>query len=86
MGTGDPARVQDLRFMEMALGQAALAVDRGQTPFGAVVVDGDGRLIGEGHKAVGDVMRERAVSLILAFPWEAARTRSALPARDDGVG
>ncbi len=35
--------------MKLALRQAGIAVTRGQTPFGAVVVDRDGRLIGEGH-------------------------------------
>lgn len=43
---------QDLYFMELALKQAELAVSKGQTPFGAVVVDRDGVLIGEGHNTV----------------------------------
>jgi len=43
---------QDAHFMELALRQAELAVSKGQTPFGAVVVDRDGRLIGEGHNTV----------------------------------
>lgn len=43
---------QDAHFMELALGQAGIAATRGQTPFGAVVVDRDGRLIGEGHNTV----------------------------------
>ncbi len=43
---------RDARFMTLALRQAELAVSRGQTPFGAVLVDRDGRLIGEGHNAV----------------------------------
>jgi tRNA(adenine34) deaminase len=38
--------------MELALRQAETAVSRGQTPFGAVVVDKDGNLIGEGHNRV----------------------------------
>ncbi len=38
--------------MELALKQAEIAVSKGQTPFGAVVVDRDGRLIGEGHNTV----------------------------------
>lgn len=38
--------------MDLALSQAELAVSRGQTPFGAVVVDRAGELIGEGHNRV----------------------------------
>jgi tRNA(adenine34) deaminase len=48
----DRTQEQDARFMELALRQAATAVSRGQTPFGAVLVDRDGRLIGEGHNTV----------------------------------
>jgi tRNA(adenine34) deaminase len=43
---------QDVLFMTLALKQAEIAVTRGQTPFGAVVVDRDGRLMGEGHNSV----------------------------------
>ena len=43
---------KDAYFMELALRQAALAVSRGQTPFGAVLVDRNGQLIGEGHNTV----------------------------------
>jgi tRNA(adenine34) deaminase len=42
----------DAQFMQLALKQAETAVRGGQTPFGAVVVDRDGRLIGEGHNRV----------------------------------
>jgi len=38
--------------MELALKQAEIAVSKDQTPFGAVVVDRDGRVIGEGHNTV----------------------------------
>ena len=41
---------RDARFMERALRLAETAVTRGQTPFGAVLVDRDGQLVGEGHK------------------------------------
>src|SRR6185295_7697129 len=44
--------MDDARFMELALRQAELAVSRGQTPFGAVVVDRAGVVIGEGHNTV----------------------------------
>ena len=43
---------QDARFMARALELAELAVTRGQTPFGAVVVDRDGQVTGEGHNTV----------------------------------
>jgi tRNA(adenine34) deaminase len=42
----------DLRFMAQALDQAEAAVAKGQTPFGAVVTDRDGALIGQGHNQV----------------------------------
>jgi tRNA(adenine34) deaminase len=43
---------QDAHFMELAFRQAEIAVTRAQTPFGAVVVDHNGQLIGEGHNTV----------------------------------
>ncbi len=38
--------------MKMALSQAQFAVAKGQTPFGAVVLDKNGRLVGRGHNQV----------------------------------
>jgi tRNA(adenine34) deaminase len=38
--------------MQLALRQAEIAVARGQTPFGAVVVGAKGDIIGQGHNAV----------------------------------
>ncbi len=43
------ARAEDAHFMELALRQSEIAVTRGQTPFGTVVVDRNGQLVGEGH-------------------------------------
>src|SRR5262249_41693640 len=43
---------KDTHFMELALRQAEIAVTRGQTPFGAVVVDPKGQVVGEGHNTV----------------------------------
>jgi tRNA(adenine34) deaminase len=43
---------RDAHFMGLALSHAETAVSRGQTPFGAVVLDAAGRLIGEGHNSV----------------------------------
>jgi tRNA(Arg) A34 adenosine deaminase TadA len=47
----DPGE-QDARFMTRALELAATAVTRGQTPFGAVIVDREGQVAGEGHNTV----------------------------------
>jgi tRNA(adenine34) deaminase len=43
---------QDAVFMARALELAEAAVARGQTPFGAVVVDPAGQVVGEGHNTV----------------------------------
>ncbi len=58
---------QDARFMELALRQAAAAVSRGQTPFGAVLVDRDGQLIGEGHNTVRSDLDPTAHAEIVAI-------------------
>jgi tRNA(adenine34) deaminase len=50
--TGETQDHQDAHFMALALRQAEIAVTRGQTPFGALVVDRNGQLIGEGHNTV----------------------------------
>jgi tRNA(adenine34) deaminase len=53
--SGTTERTQDqldAQFMELALRQAEAAIREGQTPFGAVVLDVQGRLIGEGHNRV----------------------------------
>ena len=42
----------DARYMEMALSEARAAASEGQTPFGAVVLDGRKRLVGRGHNRV----------------------------------
>ena len=42
----------DSQFMRLALEQAELAASRGQTPFGAVVVDASGTVVGAGHNRV----------------------------------
>jgi tRNA(adenine34) deaminase len=43
---------QDATYMTRALELAELAVSLGQTPFGAVVVNRDGQLVGGGHNTV----------------------------------
>jgi tRNA(adenine34) deaminase len=51
--TGPPSRApQDAQLMEVALKLAETAVTRGQTPFGAVLVDKDGVVVGAGHNTV----------------------------------
>ncbi len=43
---------QDAGFMALALKLSEIAVTKNQTPFGAVVVDRNGQVIGEGHNTV----------------------------------
>jgi tRNA(adenine34) deaminase len=43
---------KDAQFMELALRQAQIAVTMGQTPFGSVIVDPKGQVVGEGHNTV----------------------------------
>lgn len=42
----------DATYMALALEQAEMAVAAGQTPFGAVVVDREGHMVGRGHNRV----------------------------------
>jgi tRNA(adenine34) deaminase len=46
------AKPEDERYMKIALRHAEAAVAKGQTPCGAVVLDRDGQLVGEGHNTV----------------------------------
>jgi tRNA(Arg) A34 adenosine deaminase TadA len=59
--------VQDAHFMELALRQAETAVRRGQTPFGAVVVDREGHVVGEGHNRVRADMDPTAHGEVVAI-------------------
>lgn len=43
---------QDTYLMERALQLAQTAISQGQTPFGAIVVDKNGQVVGEGHNTV----------------------------------
>jgi tRNA(Arg) A34 adenosine deaminase TadA len=56
-----------MHFMVLALKLAEMAVSAGQTPFGAVVVDRDGRLVGEGHNRVRADLDPTAHSEIVAI-------------------
>ena len=44
--------LHDEAFMQRALEQAEAALAAGQAPFGAVIVDGTGGILGEGHNQV----------------------------------
>jgi tRNA(adenine34) deaminase len=57
----------DARFMQLALRQAQTAVTRGQTPFGVVVVDGSGQIIGEGHNVVRSSLDPTAHAEVVAI-------------------
>jgi tRNA(adenine34) deaminase len=46
-------KLEDGHFMTLALRQAEIALTKGQTPCGAVILDRDGQVIGEGHNTVG---------------------------------
>jgi tRNA(adenine34) deaminase len=64
----DAAReAQDARFMQLALRQAETAVVKGQTPFGAVVVNAAGQLLGQGHNAVRSNLDPTAHAEIVAI-------------------
>jgi tRNA(adenine34) deaminase len=45
-------RNSDIHYMKIALDQAKVAASKGQTPFGAVVLDKAGRMVGKGHNQV----------------------------------
>jgi tRNA(adenine34) deaminase len=65
--TGAAPAEQDARFMQLALRQAQTAVARGQTPFGAVVVDASGQLVGEGHNTVRSSLDPTAHAEVVAI-------------------
>jgi len=49
MTTAQFGRAEDERWMGLALEQARLAMDEGEVPVGAVLVDGDGHLVASDH-------------------------------------
>ena len=73
---------QDAHFMGLALKQADAAVASGQTPFGAVVVNQSGQLVGEGHNTVradGDPAAHGEV-VAIRDAWRRLGSRRAQPA------
>ena len=70
----------DLRFTALALDQAEAAVAKGQTPFGAVVTDRDGALIGQGHNQVRSDRDPAAHGEVVAIrdAWRRAGSWTAL--------
>ena len=66
----------DGRFLERALELAEEAVAAGQHPFGAVVVSGDGEVLGEGHNTVPADMDPTAHGEVVAIRDAWRRTGS----------
>jgi tRNA(adenine34) deaminase len=72
---------RDSRFLERALELAEEAVAAGQEPFGAVVLDRDGAVLGEGHNTVRADLDPTAHGEVVAIrdawrrtgSWEALR-------------
>jgi tRNA(adenine34) deaminase len=73
-------RDTDAHFMDLALGLAEAGAAKGQTPFGAVVVDASGRLIGEGHNTVRADLDPTAHGEVVALrdAWRRVGSRQAL--------
>src|SRR5689334_2876549 len=67
---------QDTFFMEKAIRQSALAVSKGQAPFGAVVVAPDGTILGEGHNTVRADFDPSAHGEIVAIRQAAANLKN----------
>jgi tRNA(adenine34) deaminase len=68
------ARPADVEAMRAALAEARLALEHGDVPIGAVVVDGDGAVLGRGHNeresrndptAHAEVLALREASLVV---------------------
>jgi tRNA(adenine34) deaminase len=58
---------QDARFMPLAIAQSEAAIAKGQTPFGAVVVDASGTLVGQGHNTVRAALDPSAHGEVVAI-------------------
>jgi tRNA(Arg) A34 adenosine deaminase TadA len=85
MSRGVEQAQRDEALMTRALELAETAVSRGQTPFGAVVVDRDGVVVGEGHNTVradldpsahGEIVAIRAACRRLGT-WELKQLKGA---------
>jgi len=63
---GEDPEQRDRRFMAMAMDEAALALDEGEVPVGAVVVSPEGRVLGRGHNRTESLQDPTAHAEILA--------------------
>ncbi|MBD5130960.1 MAG: nucleoside deaminase [Ruminococcaceae bacterium] len=57
----------DEEFMEKALSLARIAAERGEIPVGAVVVDGNGEIVGEGYNLRETLLSPTAHAEMLAI-------------------
>ncbi len=57
----------EIRHMRMALQEAKKAFDAGEVPVGAVVIDGEGKVLGRGHNQVEALQDPTAHAEILAI-------------------
>ncbi len=57
----------DERYMRRAIKQSNISVDQGLVPFGAVVVDRGGKLIGEGHNEARPTLDPAAHGEVVAI-------------------
>ena len=74
MKTAQFGQADDERWMGLALEQARLAMDEGEVPVGAVLVDGDGQLVAADHNRREQLADPTAHAEILAM---SAAARSA---------
>lgn len=57
----------DIRYMRMALQEAKLALEEEEVPIGAVIIDGDGLVLGRGRNQVETLQDPTAHAEILAI-------------------
>jgi tRNA(adenine34) deaminase len=64
---------QDARFMALAIALSEQAIAKKQTPFGAVVVDAAGKVVGQGHNTVRSDLDPSAHGEVVAIrdAWKA---------------
>jgi tRNA(Arg) A34 adenosine deaminase TadA len=80
----DVVHMTDVEFLRRAIALSEHAMDQGGRPFGAVVVDGNGRVVAEAHAVMpsnprdwtahSEMMALRAASAVLSWEQLAAAT------------